>query len=178
MQRFRGGLVFKAHRLLYHSTLGLRVIKKKKSPPSPCSGRTPCPPVFSCVLYKTSSCASLLKDPNILHNWVICVVIFERLVPLQRKVDLKPGFEKKGTIRQILSTRTLKPRPESGHECLLCAIFARQRYDEPSIRMVVPRVHVLCERFIHLCFHVVCINCFHAHHYSMTQTYYTIGSFV
>ena len=29
---FRGGLVFKAHRLLYHSTLGLRVIKKKKKP--------------------------------------------------------------------------------------------------------------------------------------------------
>jgi len=30
MQRFRGGLVFKAHRLVYHSTLGVRVIKKKK----------------------------------------------------------------------------------------------------------------------------------------------------
>ena len=30
MQRFRGGLVFKAHGLLYHSTLGLRVIKKKR----------------------------------------------------------------------------------------------------------------------------------------------------
>ena len=30
MKRFRGGLVFKAHRLLYHSTLGSRVIKKKK----------------------------------------------------------------------------------------------------------------------------------------------------
>jgi len=30
VQRFRGGLVFKAHRLLYYSTLGLRVIKKKK----------------------------------------------------------------------------------------------------------------------------------------------------
>jgi hypothetical protein len=28
-QRFRGGLVSKAYRLLYHSTLGLRVIKKK-----------------------------------------------------------------------------------------------------------------------------------------------------
>ena len=28
--RFPGGLVFKAHRLLYHSTLDLRVIKKKK----------------------------------------------------------------------------------------------------------------------------------------------------
>jgi len=30
MQRFRGGLVCKAHGLLYHSTLGLRVLKKKK----------------------------------------------------------------------------------------------------------------------------------------------------
>jgi len=30
VKRFRGGLVFKAHRLLYHSTLGLKVIKKKK----------------------------------------------------------------------------------------------------------------------------------------------------
>jgi len=30
VQRFRGGLVFEAHRLLYQSTLGLRVIKKKK----------------------------------------------------------------------------------------------------------------------------------------------------
>ena len=28
---FRGGLVFKAHRLLHHSTLGLGVIKKKKT---------------------------------------------------------------------------------------------------------------------------------------------------
>ena len=28
--RFRGGLVLKAHRLLYHPTLGLRVIKKKR----------------------------------------------------------------------------------------------------------------------------------------------------
>jgi len=30
--RFRGGLVFKAHTLEYHSTLGLRVIKKKSQP--------------------------------------------------------------------------------------------------------------------------------------------------
>jgi len=30
VQWFRGGLVFKAHRRLYHSTLGSRVIKKKK----------------------------------------------------------------------------------------------------------------------------------------------------
>jgi len=31
VQRFRGGLAFKAHRLVYHSTLGLRVIKKKET---------------------------------------------------------------------------------------------------------------------------------------------------
>ena len=30
VQRFQGGRVCKADRLLYHSTLGLRVIKKKK----------------------------------------------------------------------------------------------------------------------------------------------------
>ena len=32
VQRFRGGLAFKAHRLVYHSTLGSRVVKKKKEP--------------------------------------------------------------------------------------------------------------------------------------------------
>ena len=32
---FRGGLVSKAHRLLYHSTLGSRVFKKKKKGPKP-----------------------------------------------------------------------------------------------------------------------------------------------
>ena len=32
VQQFRGGLVFKAHRLLYHSTLGLRVLTKKRRP--------------------------------------------------------------------------------------------------------------------------------------------------
>ena len=30
VKRFRGGLVSKGHRWLYHSTLGSRVIKKKK----------------------------------------------------------------------------------------------------------------------------------------------------
>ena len=30
VERFRGGLVVKAHRLLCHSTLGVAVIKKKK----------------------------------------------------------------------------------------------------------------------------------------------------
>ena len=35
VKRFRGGLVFKAYRLLYHSTLGLRVIKKNHQVPPP-----------------------------------------------------------------------------------------------------------------------------------------------
>ena len=35
MKRFRGGLVFKAHRFVYHSTLDLRVIKKKNEVPRP-----------------------------------------------------------------------------------------------------------------------------------------------
>jgi len=30
VKRFRGGLVFKAHRLVHYSTLGLRVIKKSR----------------------------------------------------------------------------------------------------------------------------------------------------
>ena len=30
VKRFGGGLVFKAQRLVYHSTLGLRVIKKRE----------------------------------------------------------------------------------------------------------------------------------------------------
>ena len=32
VERFRGGLVFKAQRLLYHSTLGSRVIQKNPAP--------------------------------------------------------------------------------------------------------------------------------------------------
>ena len=50
VKRFRGGLVFKAHRLVYHSTPGLRVVKKKKrvegAPPpgSPSRARARCRP--------------------------------------------------------------------------------------------------------------------------------------
>ena len=40
MKRFRGGLVFKAHRLVHHTTLGWRVIKKKKKHLAPL-GRSP-----------------------------------------------------------------------------------------------------------------------------------------
>ena len=38
LKRFRGGLVFKAHGVLYHSTPGSRVIKKKKKISSPAFG--------------------------------------------------------------------------------------------------------------------------------------------
>ena len=41
MTRFRGRIVFKAHRLLNHSTLGLRVIEKKKKDYRLGSRRTP-----------------------------------------------------------------------------------------------------------------------------------------
>ena len=41
--RFRGGLVVKAHRLLYHSALGLRVMKKKKEGVKPLSESRPRP---------------------------------------------------------------------------------------------------------------------------------------
>ena len=42
-RRFRGGLVFKAHGLLYHSNLGSRVIKKKRRKAKPASAtRPPC----------------------------------------------------------------------------------------------------------------------------------------
>ena len=34
VERFRGGLVFKAHRRVYHSTLGWRVTKKMEEDPS------------------------------------------------------------------------------------------------------------------------------------------------
>ena len=47
VERSRGGLVFKAHELMYHSTLGSRVIKQKRRLPAstasqlPRSGRCP-----------------------------------------------------------------------------------------------------------------------------------------
>jgi len=44
VKRFRGGLVFKAYRRVYHSTLGWRVIKKKMDYASPLAARVfgPC----------------------------------------------------------------------------------------------------------------------------------------
>jgi len=41
VKRFRGGLVFKAHRLVYHPTLGWRVIKKMKKKKETTVNHTP-----------------------------------------------------------------------------------------------------------------------------------------
>jgi len=43
VKRFRGGLVFEAHRLLYHSTLGLRVTEKKEKNGAVAAPGEPCP---------------------------------------------------------------------------------------------------------------------------------------
>ena len=67
VKRFRGGLVFKAHALLYHSILGLRVIKKKKKsksdtpPPAVWRGKEGAP---------QQSCHQ--RESAIQHKWV-CV---------------------------------------------------------------------------------------------------------
>ena len=54
MKRFRGGLVFKAHRLSYHSTLGLRVVKKKRSQDVPgAAGIFNGGPSFGAILHHT-----------------------------------------------------------------------------------------------------------------------------
>ena len=39
-KQFRGGLVFKTHKWLYHPTLGSRVIKKREAPPARGCGGT------------------------------------------------------------------------------------------------------------------------------------------
>ena len=54
MQWFRGGLVFEAHRLVYHSILGLRVIKKKSG-------------VHACSRVSSARLESLSHEPYPLH---------------------------------------------------------------------------------------------------------------
>jgi len=67
VKRFRGGLVFKAHRWLYHSTLGSRVIKKKRrcgvptALASACDARLPTLPEEGSYLRLIDSCITQLK---------------------------------------------------------------------------------------------------------------------
>ena len=63
VQRFRGRLVFQAHRLVHHSTLGLRVIKKRKKSQEPTSP-DPVPDSFPGIRYPTFFCHSSKSDPG------------------------------------------------------------------------------------------------------------------
>ena len=58
----RGGLVFKAHRLVYHSTLGLRVIKKREE-------ETPSLHAASCAFPAEPHPASDFNQP--LKTWTL-----------------------------------------------------------------------------------------------------------
>ena len=70
MQRFRGGLVFKAHRLLYHSTLGMRVMKMKKKAMQIQSAPSLCPLVFQ----STSSLAFACPTVTEVDRGFICAL--------------------------------------------------------------------------------------------------------
>ena len=58
VKQFRGGFVFEAHRLLYHSTLSLRVIKKRRRRvPDSLGAPGPIHPfrIASCDMYRGTS---------------------------------------------------------------------------------------------------------------------------
>ena len=63
VKRFRGGLVSKAHRLLYRSTLGLRVIKKKEKYRIPWK-----PNHFQSTLTFTSK---MIETPRVEKGWSV-----------------------------------------------------------------------------------------------------------
>ena len=65
VQRFRGGHVFKAHRLVYHPTLGLRVIKKEKKELKYSTG---CEPVQGVGLGFRVTGAGLYRDTSLIRN--------------------------------------------------------------------------------------------------------------
>ena len=81
MQRFRGGLAFKAHRRLYHSTLGFGVIKKRRRAINPFqkirSSLFVCcvvlaakifPIVSPCVLHRSGSRESVQRVSHRRHS--------------------------------------------------------------------------------------------------------------
>ena len=67
VQRFRGGLVSKAHTLLYHSTLCSRVIKKKKESPR------------MLVVSKVILCLSDAAKTGypVQHSGVVCLSLYQ-----------------------------------------------------------------------------------------------------
>jgi len=86
VNRFRGGLVFKAHRLVYHSTLGSRVIKKKKK--------------------------WLKSGPECGLDWHMCATFARQRHELAAPEDTLS--EQLNRFYRLSSEKWLKPRPESG----------------------------------------------------------------
>jgi len=150
---FRGGLVFEAHRLLYHSTLGLRVIKKKKKNAERDAREQVCisapdllerahgaaglevPPnltFFSSPLLLSSLELSDTKvyEPRYRYSSQLVKSMGLGSVQLSSGKDLlerahgAAGIEVRLVLRIFVAW---EPRPESGLDCLTCAIFARQR---------------------------------------------------
>ena len=71
MQRFRGGLVFKAHRRLYHSTLGVRVIKKKEKVPGEAQVEGGARGALDCLIY-----AEFARDCLMYAEFMLVTVLF------------------------------------------------------------------------------------------------------
>jgi len=103
VKRFRGGLVFKAHRLLYHSTLGWRVIERKKK--SWCQVRLRSIPTFQTGLHADDRREG---SPVAMGAVPVCSRFRANMEQLKRFHRLLP--ESQGQIR--------KSRPESGLDCL------------------------------------------------------------
>jgi len=103
VKRFRGELVFKDHRLLYHSTLGLRVINKKKKvrtvrrrplglSPEASLGTTLCP-------YGSLTVGSY----GVSTHWVI------HEIPTGRTVRRRPLGLSPEALSEVLSVAGMRP---------------------------------------------------------------------
>ena len=67
MKQFPVGLVFEAHRLLYHSTLGSRVIKETKSTRG---GQLRAPDSFSLIVWIISDICEQVRSSEISDSWI------------------------------------------------------------------------------------------------------------
>ena len=96
MQRFRGGLVFKDHRLLYHSTLGSRVIKKKKVRGEHNPGKSNFLSEYFTTQNLLHKCLAITSTTQLYNNFRCSI---------SRKIRMKPG----GPTGAIPATRARCP---------------------------------------------------------------------
>jgi len=128
-KRFRGGLVFNSHRLVYHSTLGLRVIKKKERRrccftakalsccTSKVNSESPagCREMWNTISTTTSQkCAAVPRRARIQGS--------KTCISLNYRLESKK--EERRTIRQSCPESGL--RPFSGECHFRCSHFARR----------------------------------------------------